>query len=66
MILSIVGLHDAKKCGDRGRGFSIAGIVLSVFVIIVTPFAFVYAVRFGLRYADIDFNSLLKIIAFFL
>lgn len=66
LILSIIGLNDARKCGDRGRGFSIAGIVLSTLVIIITPIVFIYAIQYGLRYSDIDFNTLMEIIEFFL
>ncbi|QDZ42859.1 DUF4190 domain-containing protein [Corynebacterium sp. sy039] len=43
LILSIVGLRQAKKTGERGRGFAIAGIVLGslwVLLIVVGLIAF--------------------------
>lgn len=66
LILSIVGLSDAKKCGNRGKGFSVAGIVLSMLVIMITPVVFVYAIRFGLRYSQIDPRTLISILSFIL
>lgn len=43
LILSIVGAVNAKKCDGNGKGFSIAGIIISVIGIIVfIAFFFIY------------------------
>lgn len=61
--LSIVGLADARKCGDRGKSLSVVGIVVSTLVIIVTPIVLIYSLRVGLEYSGIDPLTVIKIIA---
>lgn len=60
--LSAIGLQDTKKCGNRGAGFAVLGLIISSVIIIITPIIIIYAINYGISYADVDINLLLKVL----
>ena len=66
LILSIIGLSDAKKCGNKGRGFAVIGIILSSILIVLTPIVLFSLISYAIKYSQVDLPSIFRIASYFL
>ena len=52
LIFSIIGLNRIKKTGEDGKGMAIAGIIISIFNILVSIVALIFFVAFIVALED--------------
>lgn len=59
LIFSIIGLNRIKKTGEDGKGMAIAGIIISIFNILVSIVAVIFFVAFVVALEDVsnDYDS---------
>lgn len=54
LIFSIIGLNRIKKTGEDGKGMAIAGIIISIFNILVSIVAVIFFVAFVVALEDVS------------
>ncbi|MBT1173557.1 DUF4190 domain-containing protein [Bifidobacterium sp. MA2] len=52
LVLSIIGLNQIKRTGEKGRGLAIAGIIISAVQMVITVLFIVFIVVFGINAVD--------------